>query len=112
MLLLQHSLLLPTTGAIFTFNNGGFSFLCNFNTPCFLGASSAIKTGWTAGGGVEWLLDQHWSAKIEYQFVNLGTETVRVTAATTLGPGTMPASFSAVFRDQFNVVRLGLNYRL
>jgi outer membrane immunogenic protein len=101
----------PTSGVLFTFNNGGFSFVCNFNTPCSLGASSAIKTGWTAGGGAEWLLDQHWSAKIEYQLVSLGTETVRVTAITTLGPGTTPASFSAIFRDQFNVVRLGLNYR-
>jgi outer membrane immunogenic protein len=85
--------------------------------PCFTGSSSAIRTGWTAGGGVEWLLDQHWSAKIEYQFVDLGTETVRITApictaafcGTPVGP--IPSSFNAAFRDQFNVVRVGLNYR-
>jgi outer membrane immunogenic protein len=76
---------------------------------CFAGSSSAIRTGWTAGGGAEWLLDQHWSAKIEYQFVDLGTETVRVAAL--LSPTGVPASFNAAFRDQFNVVRLGLNYR-
>ena len=76
---------------------------------CFAGSSSAIRTGWTAGGGAEWLLDQHWSAKIEYQFVDLGTETVRVVAL--LAPTGLPASFNAAFRDQFNVVRVGLNYR-
>jgi outer membrane immunogenic protein len=76
---------------------------------CFAGSSSAIRTGWTAGSGIEWLLDQHWSTKIEYQFVDLGTETVRVTALN--GAGFTPASFNAAFHDRFNVVRLGLNYR-
>jgi outer membrane immunogenic protein len=79
------------------------------NLPCFTGSSSAIRTGWTAGSGAEWLLDQHWSAKIEYQFVDLGTETVRIIAAPF--PGFGPPSFNAAFHDRFNVVRLGLNYR-
>jgi outer membrane immunogenic protein len=88
---------------------GGFQAICGTNVTCFAGSSSAIRTGWTAGGGAEWLLDQHWSAKIEYQFVDLGTETVRVVAL--LAPTGLPASFNAAFRDQFNVVRVGLNYR-
>jgi len=80
---------------------------------CFAGSSSAIRTGWTAGGGAEWLLDQHWSAKIEYQFVDLGTDTVRVTALAvpTAPAGLTAAPFNAAFHDRFNVVRLGLNYR-
>ena len=77
---------------------------------CFAGNSSAIRTGWTAGGGAEWLLDQHWSAKIEYQFVDLGTDTVRLTAVAN-APGTTPSSFNVAFRDRFNVVRVGMNYR-
>ena len=81
------------------------------NARLCAGSSSAIRTGWTAGGGVEWLFDQHWSAKIEYQFVDLGTETVRVTAVAVSVPGTTLSSFNAAFRDQFNVVRVGLNYR-
>jgi len=75
-------------------------------------------TGWTAGGGAEWLLDQHWSAKIEYQFVDLGSETVRIigipcptTGPNTCLPPTSPSSFNAIFHDRFNVVRLGLNYK-
>jgi len=92
---------------------GGFSFTCFPGVPCFTGSSSAIRTGWTAGGGAEWLLDQHWSAKIEYQFVDLGTETIRVTALSVAfqPPGTTPTSFNAAFHDRFNVVRVGLNYR-
>jgi opacity protein-like surface antigen len=60
-------------------------------------------------GGAEWRLDQHWSAKIEYQFVDLGGETVRITALIAIPPA-QPSSFNAGFRDQFHVVRVGLNY--
>jgi outer membrane immunogenic protein len=90
----------------------GLGFNCLAGS-CFPGSSSAIRTGWTAGGGLEWLLDQHWSAKVEYQFVDLGEQTVQLIAqnnAFTITPFT-PSSFSASFHDRFNVVRLGLNYR-
>jgi hypothetical protein len=63
--------------------NAPFGATCTVNLTCFAGSSSVIRTGWTAGGGLEWLLDQHWSAKVEYQFVDLGTETIRVTALST-----------------------------
>jgi outer membrane immunogenic protein len=99
-----------TPSTVFT-NAGGFGYTCNNGVPCFAGSSSAIRTGWTAGGGVEWLFDQHWSAKIEYQFVDLGTDTVRVTALAVPNPVFAPASFNTAFRDQFNVVRVGLNYQ-
>jgi len=88
---------------------GDIAVICSANATCLAGASSAIRTGWTAGGGAEWLLDEHWSAKIEYQFIDLGTEMVLVTAL--VAPPLIPASINAAFRDQFNVVRLGLNYR-
>jgi outer membrane immunogenic protein len=82
---------------------------------CFAGNSSGVRTGWIAGGGLEWLLDQHWSAKIEYLFVDLGTDTVRLVNTppppSGFPPGTVPASFNAIFHDRFNVVRLGLNYK-
>ena len=77
--------------------------ICTSGVICFAGSSSEIRTGWTAGGGVEWLLDQHWSTKIEYQFVDLGAETVRITALVSFAE-TTPASFNAAFHDRFNVV--------
>jgi len=94
--------------------NGTFAFNCIAGLPCFVGSGSAVRAGWSAGGGIEWLLDRHWSAKIEYQFVDLGTQTVRVTAldASSPVPGTVPASFNAAIRDQFNVVRGGLKLSL
>ena len=34
---------------------------------------SNTSTGWTAGGGVEWLFAPHWSAKVEYLYVDLAS---------------------------------------
>jgi len=96
------------TGNI-AFVPGPTGFVCTAGVPCFAGSSSAMRVGWTAGGGTEWLFDSHWSAKIEYQFVDLGTQTVRVTALASL-LGFPPASFNAAFHERFNVVRIGLNY--
>jgi outer membrane immunogenic protein len=41
------------------------------STPAFAGASQT-KTGWTAGGGIEFALPGNWSAKAEYLHVDLG----------------------------------------
>lgn len=98
------------SGVAFNETGLGISFSCTSNIACFSGSSSGIKTGWTAGAGAEWRLAQNWSAKIEYEFVDLGSDTVRVTAAAVAVPGNAPSTFNAVFRDQFQVVRLGLNY--
>jgi outer membrane immunogenic protein len=97
----------------FVFGTGaGFTFTClTAGVPCFAGAGAAERTGWTAGGGAELRLDAHWSAKIEYLFVDLGTQQLTVSALAPT-PGTTPSSFTAAFRDQMNVVRFGLNYRI
>ena len=56
-------------------------------------------TGWTAGGGVEWMFAPHWSAKAEYLYVDLSN---------TGGYGGWNIGQS--FHPQLNVVRVGVNY--
>ena len=99
----------PLPGNILV-NLNGFSFACAANATCFQGANSATKVGWTAGGGAEWLIYRNWSVKAEYQFVDLGTQTVRASAGVLAVPGTALSSFNAVFRDEIHVVRAGINY--
>jgi len=72
--------------------------------------SSAIKAGWTAGGGVEVALDRHWSAKAEYLFVDLGNGscTADCTIANANGPPLIP---DVAVKFQESVVRGGVNYR-
>lgn len=88
---------------------GGFGIACQVNAACYSGSSSGTNVGWTAGGGVEWMLDRHWSAKVEYQFVDLGSATVLAVSTKPL-IGT-PSSFNVVLKDQMNVVRAGVNYK-
>ena len=59
------------------------------------------RTGWTAGGGVEWLFAPHWSAKAEYLYVDLDSG-----GAT----GTYGWNYGYHFHPQLNVVRVGVNY--
>jgi outer membrane immunogenic protein len=60
---------------------------------------STTPTGWTAGGGVEWLFAPHWSAKVEYLYVDLSN-------CANNGGWNIGQSFS----PQINVVRAGINY--
>jgi outer membrane immunogenic protein len=62
---------------------------------------SNTRTGWTAGGGVEWMFAPNWSAKAEYLFVDLDSN------GTT---GTFGWTFGNRFHPQLNVVRAGVNY--
>jgi outer membrane immunogenic protein len=39
----------------------------------FIGAASGTKTGWTAGGGVQYALGERWSANVEYLYYDLGS---------------------------------------
>lgn len=90
---------------------GAFSANCSPNAACLAGSSSNIATGWTAGGGVEYAIWQKWTLKAEYLYVSLDGKSVTQSALAVLG-GTAPSSFNANFsRTNFNVGRVGVNYR-
>jgi len=65
-----------------------------------LGSVTATKTGWTAGGGVEYAFAGAWSAKLEYLYADLGTASC---GAATCGVAT-DVSFKT------NIVRAGVDY--
>ena len=62
---------------------------------------SNTRTGWTAGGGVEWLFAPHWSAKAEYLYVDLDSNGQT---------GNFGWTWGNHFHPQLNVVRVGVNY--
>ena len=66
--------------------------------------------GWTAGAGVEWKLTPVWSVKAEYLFAELGNSQHN-TIVYTYGPFTSSLT-STVHREQDNIVRFGVNYKL
>ena len=90
----------------------GFDVACFASSTCFAGSSSKVATGWTLGGGFEYGFWQNWSLKAEYLYVSLGATSVTESALVIAVPGDAPASFNANFgRANFNVGRVGLNYR-
>jgi high affinity Mn2+ porin len=65
-------------------------------------APGQIQTGWTAGAGVEFAVSGNWSAKLEYDYIDLGRQTYDLT-----GFGLPSVSVD----PRVNLVKLGLNYR-
>lgn len=65
--------------------------------------SSANRTGWVVGGGVEWGFAPNWSAKIEYNYVDLGSTTVVINSSAA-------APTSVISKDRVDIVKAGVNY--
>ncbi|HWV79954.1 MAG TPA: outer membrane protein [Hyphomicrobiaceae bacterium] len=86
-----------TTGPLLVYGTGGFGFgrIEIGTTSLALGTNSSERTatGWTAGGGVEFLVDRNWTIKAEYLYYDLGDDTytvdnnLRVRADTVLHTG-------------------------
>lgn len=106
----EHSGFYTQGGAGFNSTLSGFSVLCG-GTTCFSGASSSTAVGWTLGGGLEYAVWQNWTVKAEYLYVSLNGKSVTETALA-FTAGNLPASFNANYnRTNFNVARVGINYR-
>jgi outer membrane immunogenic protein len=96
------------TGPVLSYFTGGLVYgdvktgFTYFNTPAASATFSNTRTGWTIGSGVEAALGGNWTAKIEYLYLDLGTQ--RGT-----GPGGQYA-FSSDIRE--HIFRAGVNYRI
>jgi outer membrane immunogenic protein len=74
----------------------------------FAASDDDRETGWTAGGGIEWLRYANWSLRAEALYVDLGTKSHHYVV--TAGCGGICTS-DTDWDDAFWVGRLGLNYR-
>jgi outer membrane immunogenic protein len=76
---------------LLVYGTGGFAY-GELSTPW----RSDTRTGWTAGGGVEWAFLPNWSAKVEYLYTDLENDK---------GWG-----WVAPQSTKFHTVRAGVNY--
>jgi outer membrane immunogenic protein len=105
----DHLLLYGKGGAAWTNN----SHQVTFNVPAGLGvpagllllSTNELRWGWMAGIGVEYAFTDNWSAKIEYNYMDLGADALQLTDNTGV------AFMNANFRQRLNVVKMGVNYR-
>jgi outer membrane immunogenic protein len=82
----------------------------NTNNPyTWSGSSDDTRTGWVVGGGLEYALNQNWTIKGEYLYVDLGTRNFALAnaASNSIQAYTMGVSE----KDRFSVARLGVNYK-
>ena len=70
-------------------------------------SASTMKTGWSAGAGVEWGFAPNWNARVEYLYISLGQDTNPYTVAS---PATA-RTFNVAESFTMQVVRLGVNYK-
>lgn len=77
----------------------------NFNTLSTGTSASQAKLGWTVGGGAEWVVTPDVSAKVEYQYVDLGKQNAAALSGGTAGADSFTSRFTA------NIIRFGLNFR-
>lgn len=73
--------------------------------PAFNESASSNRTGWTAGGGIEWAFMKDWSASIEYDYYDFGTRRENFTRDTT---GVYVESVD--IKSYVQTVMLSLNY--
>jgi outer membrane immunogenic protein len=109
---------------------GGFAYggvkssmqLTEFVTgPCACGASpsvltnsSSTLTGWTVGGGAEWMFAPHWTVKGEYLYYDLGSMGYAVPTLTQLNAAGTPffgASGAASASVKGGLTRVGINFK-
>jgi outer membrane immunogenic protein len=94
--------------------NGGFGGV-DLVPSAVLGVSQT-RTGWTAGGGLEFMIAPQWSAKVEYMYYDLGRVTFNgllVDAITTpfIPPNFFTNNVQTSTHFNGNIVRVGLNYQ-
>jgi outer membrane immunogenic protein len=87
------------TPTLLAYATGGFAYAglsANFN------GYSNTRTGWTVGGGGEWLFLPNWSAKVEYLYTQLPGGGTQGTFGWTWGTNRITPSY--------HTVRAGVNY--
>jgi len=88
-----------TWGPGLIYAKGGVAFRdakVDSNTPVLVGRDN---TGYTIGGGLEYMFAPAWSAKVEYQYYNFDRTSL-----------TFPSTSSVSFRDDVHTVKAGINY--
>ena len=90
--------------AVLLYAKGGFAWGNNKTTvsiPAFglTSSDSHTHTGYTLGGGIEYMFAPNWSAKGEYMFTSLGSETYNL-LGDQLASGNL----------DFHTIKVGVNY--
>lgn len=92
--------------SVMVYGTGGWAWgknkvTVNFGRPGFEFNDTASLSGWVVGGGVEWMVFDSWTAKVEYQYLSYSGSDV----LTNWVVGGLQTDLDA------HTIRFGLNYR-
>lgn len=73
--------------------------------------TESTRVGWVLGGGFEWAFAPNWSAKFEYQYIDLGSVSASAPVTLLVGGAQTDTAHTASVAAKFQTVRLGLNYK-
>jgi opacity protein-like surface antigen len=97
---------------LLVYGKGGAAWTNNSHQATFstaqgllLLSTNELRWGWMAGIGVEYAFTDVWSAKLEYNYMDLGADSLL------LLDNTGQLAMAANFRERINVVKIGVNYR-
>ena len=104
-------LLYATGGMAFVFASETLTMTSGANTATLVPFSQG-KTGWTAGLGAEWAFWDHWSARLEYLYVDAkGSNNATSNNANTIAAFSSSLNATETAKYTEHVVRAGINYR-
>jgi outer membrane immunogenic protein len=89
---------------------GGWAFahdkheLIQVSNNQFIADASETRSGWMVGGGLEWAFALNWSAKIEYNFMDFGKDSITFT-------NFLGQTFPLDIDQHIHLVKVGINYR-
>jgi outer membrane immunogenic protein len=93
---------------LLVYGKGGVAFAQDNSSLTDLGGNNSsttfMRTGWTAGAGLEYGLSQNWSAKIEYDYLGFGSKALNF--STPLQP-----AYTTNANLNVQEVKAGLNFR-
>jgi outer membrane immunogenic protein len=84
--------------------NNGFTVTDTTKATSLAIGSSSNRTGWTAGGGLEWAFANNWTARVEYDYIKLSN------TAFTVPAGAPIAGDVFTVNRNISLVTVGLNY--
>jgi outer membrane immunogenic protein len=88
--------------------NNGFTVTNVTTATSLTGTNNNSNTGWLVGAGVEWAFAFNWSAKLEYDYLGLGSQSF--TTPVGFLPGGAVDTFNTGNRN-LQMLKLGVNYR-
>jgi outer membrane immunogenic protein len=94
------------TGPSLIYATGGGAFVRvkeTFGQPIGTTEDTSTHWGWTAGGGIETKLSRSWTAKTEYLYIDLGSNSFASNAAGN--------ALTANFTNRAHVLKTGFNYQ-